>query len=159
MERRRRQWDRGRSGAGIAVVARIWPPTTPPVSALDASVLDEADRVACRVPEGIYHGTAFGSASVRIHRVTLAVDLADADAALRFADGWVPPPEIPAERRSHYFVDLGRAHLQAGQYDQTISALRVAREIAPQHIRVHPDVRSTIFFLRDAGVTEIGEFC
>lgn len=120
--------------------------------------LDEAGSIACRVPEGIYHGTAFGSASVRIHRVTLAVDLADVDAALRFGDGWVPPPAIPAERRSHYFVDLGRAHLQAAQYDHAIGALRAAREIAPQHIRVHPDVRSVLSALRDADVTEIDEF-
>jgi tetratricopeptide (TPR) repeat protein len=119
--------------------------------------IDEADCIACRVPEKIYYGTTFGSASVRIHRVTLAVDLADADAALRFTDEWVPPLEIPAERRSHYFVDLGRAHLQAGQYDRAIGALRAARDIAPQHIRVHPDVRQALFALREIGVIGTAE--
>lgn len=57
-----------------------------------------------------------------------------------------------------YFVDIGRAHLQAGQYDRAVGALRVAREIAPQCIRVHPDVRHVLFTLLEIGVTEIAEW-
>lgn len=120
--------------------------------------LDEARSIARRVPEGEYHGTAFGPASVRIHRVTLAVDLADTDAALRFADDWVPPTAIPAERRSHYFVDLGRAYLQAGEYDRAIRALMTARGVAPEHIREHPEVKHALIILVGAGTPRAVEF-
>jgi tetratricopeptide (TPR) repeat protein len=120
--------------------------------------LDEADDVARRVPEGIYSGTAFGPASVRIHRVTLAVDLLDIDSALHVASGWTPPASVPAERRSHYFIDSGRAHLAAGRHQQAIDALLKARRAAPQHVREHPDVRRALADLLSNGRREIVGF-
>jgi hypothetical protein len=106
--------------------------------------LHEASDAAQRVPEGIYRGTAFGPASVRIHQLSLAVDLGDASAALRTADSWVPPARVPAERRSHFFVDLARAQVLARQPERALDSLDTARRIAPQHMRHSPEVKTTL---------------
>jgi transcriptional regulator with XRE-family HTH domain len=106
--------------------------------------INEAADVARRVPDGVYRGTAFGPASVRIHRLSLALDLRDIAGAIRAGVGWVPPAQIPAERRSHFFVDLARAHVDADSADQAVECLAVARSIAPQHVRHHPDVKAAV---------------
>lgn len=96
--------------------------------------------VARILPESIYLGTLFGPSTVRIHQITIEVDLGDPDGALRLAAQWCPANDVPAERRSHYFVDVARAWADSGQPDQALSALVEARAIAPEHIRPHPDV-------------------
>jgi hypothetical protein len=101
----------------------------------------EAHAVARNVPDGVYMGTAFGPSSVRIHEVTLALDLEDVTSAMAAAAGWVPPSTVPAERRSHFYVDLARAQVMAGRPDSAAEALHTARLIAPEHIRVHPQVQ------------------
>jgi hypothetical protein len=106
--------------------------------------LHEASDAAQRVPEGIYRGTAFGSASVRIHQLSLAVDLGDVSAALQTADSWIPPPSVPAERRSHFYVDLARAQVHAQQPEQALGSLWTARQTAPQHMRHSPEVKTAL---------------
>lgn len=102
--------------------------------------LDEARRHGDQVAEGIYAGTAFGPSSVRVHEVSVAVALGPEHAAraLTVARQWRPDDELPAERRSGMYVELARAQLWAGQRDGAFESLRVARRIAPQHVRDHP---------------------
>lgn len=111
----------------------------------------EARGAAKRVTEGVYDGTAFGPDSVRIHEVTLALDLDAPDAALATAAGWAPSETLPAERRSHFYVDIARAHLLTGRHEMVLDALGVARAIAPEHIRVHPRVRQLLTDLAGCG--------
>jgi hypothetical protein len=111
--------------------------------------ISEAAATAARVPEGIYRGTAFGPASVRIHHVSLAMDGGDPDQALRVAGTWVPPLSVPAERRSHFFVELADAQARCGKYSSAVTTLQIARRIAPQHVRYHPQVRATLLSLTD----------
>jgi transcriptional regulator with XRE-family HTH domain len=106
--------------------------------------LNEAEHAASRAPERIYFGTAFGQSSVRIHRVSLAVELGDAGTALAAAAGWIPSLTIPAERRSHFYIDVARAHLQAGHPDDARAALFTARTIAPEHTTSHPQVQEML---------------
>jgi transcriptional regulator with XRE-family HTH domain len=106
--------------------------------------LREASNAAQLVPEGTYRGTAFGPASVRIHRLSLAVDLGDVATALQAAEEWVPPQNVRAERRSHFFVELARAHVLANQPERALGSLWAAREIGPQHIRHNPDVKTAL---------------
>jgi transcriptional regulator with XRE-family HTH domain len=106
--------------------------------------LDEARRVAWKVPEGVYFGTAFGPASVRIHELAVAVELGDSPAAVERAAAWHPPADLPAERRSHYFIDLARAQFRLGHYQDAQLGLEAARRAAPQHVREHPQVRDTL---------------
>ncbi len=106
--------------------------------------LDEAKLTAAQVVEGIWAGTAFGPESVRIHEVSTAVELGAPHIALATAQGWVPPDTLPAERRSHFFVDLARAQFAIGHHDDVLETLRSAQRIAPQNVRVDPDVHSTL---------------
>ena len=104
----------------------------------------EAVDAARHVPDDVYLGTAFGPASVRIHQFTLALDLHDIGGALKTGGQWIPPLTIPCERRSHYFVDLARAYAAADLPDNAVDYLHVARLVAPEHIRHHPDVKVTV---------------
>ena len=116
--------------------------------------LEEANDHAREVPEGEYHGTAFGPASVRIHKVTFALDSGDPDAALRAADDWTPPTTVPSERRSHFYIDLARAHAQTGSPAQAVDALLQARAAAPEHTRIHPHVHQVLAMLRPQASTD-----
>jgi hypothetical protein len=114
--------------------------------------LTEARQIAQRVPEGVYCGTVFGPASVQIHQITLAVDVGDPDSALRIATDWTPPADLPAERRSHFHVDLARAHSQVGARERSLESLTTARHVAPEHIRESPDARRVLSDLLQSGL-------
>ncbi|MBT2491314.1 helix-turn-helix transcriptional regulator [Streptomyces sp. ISL-96] len=112
--------------------------------------LGEARRLGDLVPEGIYVGTAFGPSSVRIHEVSVAVSLGSdhLQRALAIAREWAPPPSLPSERRSGFYIELARAQLWAGAADDSFESLKVARRIAPQHTREHPWAREDAATLR-----------
>lgn len=106
--------------------------------------LAAARKLADRVHEGVYLGTAFGPASFRVHEVAVAVELGDGPTALTAARTWKPPGDLPAERRSHYYIDVARAQLWQNLADDAEESLQVARRIAPQHVREHPQVHDTL---------------
>jgi transcriptional regulator with XRE-family HTH domain len=113
--------------------------------------LAEARSMAERVPEGTWEGTAFGPQSVRIHEVSAAVELNTPEDALARAESWEPPDWLPAERRSHYFVDVARAYIAVRQYDAAFDALHKAREIAPENVGVDPRVKETLALFSTGG--------
>lgn len=115
-----------------------------------ATHLDGARSLADHVTEGVYYGTAFGPDSVRVHEVSVAVSLGDEHVgrALDVAAEWKPPPGLPAERRSGFYIELARAQLWSGLADDAFESLKVARRIAPQHTREHPWVREDTATLR-----------
>ncbi|MFF2234791.1 helix-turn-helix domain-containing protein [Streptomyces anulatus] len=100
--------------------------------------------------EGSYLGTAFGPESVRIHEVSVAVSLGPghADRALRAAAAWTPGIDLPAERRSGFYIELARAQDWAGRPVEAFTSLRMARAAAPQHTREHPWAREVARNLR-----------
>ncbi len=106
--------------------------------------LDEARRAAHLVPEDVYFGTAFGPSSVRVHELAVAVELGDSPAAVERAAAWHPPEHLPAERRSHYYIDLARAQLRLDHHEDVLLCLHDARAIAPLHVRGHPQVHDTL---------------
>jgi transcriptional regulator with XRE-family HTH domain len=108
-----------------------------------SSHLAEARDIGHHVPDAVYRGTAFGPSSVRIHEIAAAAELGESKAALGKATGWQPPPTVPAERRSHYFIELARVQLWAGRRDDALASLCSARRIAPQHTRHNPRVHET----------------
>lgn len=125
-----------------------------------ASHLAEARDVGRHLPDAAYHGTAFGPSSVRIHEVAAAAENGDGKVVLAKAAGWQPPLTVPAERRSHYFIELARAQLWAGCHDEALASLCAARRIAPQHTRhnprVHETARTLVRLHRHPGDTLIG---
>ncbi|WP_410630932.1 helix-turn-helix transcriptional regulator [Amycolatopsis sp. cmx-4-83] len=100
-----------------------------------------AYRAAEHAPEGVYLGTAFGPASVRIHEVAVAQELGDSPTAVLRGTGWHPPREIPAERRSHFYIDLAPAQLEVGRPEEAFVSLQLAKRVAPLHTREHPRVK------------------
>lgn len=100
--------------------------------------------------EGCYLGTAFGPESVRIHEVSVAVSLGPdhADRALCAAATWTPGVDLPAERRSGFYIELARAQDWAGRPGEAFTSLRMARAAAPQHTREHPWTREVARNLR-----------
>ncbi|WKX09015.1 helix-turn-helix transcriptional regulator [Streptomyces sp. NL15-2K] len=129
--------------------------------------LNEASDLADRVAEDVYCGTAFGPDSVRTHQVSVAVSLGDAHVgrALDIAGEWKPPKDLPAERRSGFYIELARAQLWSGLADDAFESLKVARHIAPQHTREHPWVREDAATLRrlkradSETLTNFAEWC
>jgi len=111
-----------------------------------AEHLREAHWAANAVPEGIYSGTAFGLSSLRIHELAVAVESGDAS-GIEAAGRWDPPDHLPAERRSHYYIDLARARLSIGQQESAYLSLQSARQAAPEHTRTHPQVRQSLSML------------
>jgi len=110
---------------------------------LAADHLRQARRAAATVPEGVYQGTAFGPASLRIHELAVAVELSD-PLGIERAAAWHPPDQLPAERRSHYYIDLARAQLALGHHEDAYQCLQAARRAAPEHTRAHPQVRESL---------------
>jgi hypothetical protein len=104
----------------------------------------EASSWAHGLSEGVYTGTVFGPASVRIHEVALAVDSGDPAEAVAVAKRWQPPADLPAERRSHFYIDLSRGMMMLGAYDRALQCLLTARAIAPEHVRDHPYVHDAL---------------
>lgn len=125
--------------------------------------LAEALRLGDAVPEDVYQGTAFGPDSVRIHEVSVAVSLGrdHVHRALNVANDWAPPRDLPAERRSGFYIEVARAQLWSGLPHDAFESLKVARHIAPQHTRDHPWVRedaATLRRLRRADVESLSNF-
>lgn len=106
--------------------------------------LAAAKPLALRVPESTYRGTAFGEASYRIHEVAVSVELGDGPAVLQAAREWAPPQDLPAERRSHFYIDVARAQLWENKLRDAEESLNVARRIAPQHVREHTQVHEIL---------------
>ncbi|MFI6446809.1 helix-turn-helix domain-containing protein [Kitasatospora sp. NPDC050543] len=97
--------------------------------------------------EATYAGTAVGPDSLQIHTLAVAVELneeRDLRETVASAMRWAPPCELPAERRSHYYIDLGRAQMRLGRPLHARESLEVARTIAPQHVREHGQVRAEL---------------
>jgi transcriptional regulator with XRE-family HTH domain/tetratricopeptide (TPR) repeat protein len=105
--------------------------------------LREANEAAKRVPEGVYRGTAFGPQSIRIHELAVATELRDPVGVERAAT-WHPSAELPAERRSHYYIELGSAQHDLGHHEEAYVCIEMARDAAPQHTREHPQVKGTL---------------
>lgn len=150
-----------------AAVNRMPAPTTEPLAAAAAALhmraavaagrlrcpdearehLRYAEGLARRVRERLYDGTAVGPDSLEIHRLAVAVEIGeqeDLQAAVGAAARWAPSQELPAERRSHYYIDLGRAQMRLGRPQHAKESLLVARQIAPQHVREHGQVRAEL---------------
>jgi transcriptional regulator with XRE-family HTH domain len=102
----------------------------------------------------------FGPTNAAIWGVTLPVELGkgriavDRAAKVRVPDGYAP------ERRSHHYIDVGRAHFYNGNRDEALGAFLKAEQIAPLATRMHGGVRETVSTMirnqRRSGLTEFG---
>ena len=91
----------------------------------------------------------FGPANVGIHEVAVAVELGDADQAVRRAAALTLPGDLPRERSSHHYIDLSRAWLCQRDTARALACVARAEQLAPQRTRYHPMARETITRLLD----------
>lgn len=106
--------------------------------------LDEATVTAGRSGSADRYGLSFGAENVDIWRMSVALEGRDGGKAIEIAQA-ITPPAIPTiDRRSRYFVELGRAHAIEGDYRSSMHALLRAEHIAPQKVRSHTVVRELV---------------
>jgi transcriptional regulator with XRE-family HTH domain len=92
-----------------------------------------------------------GPVNARIVETAVAVELGDGTEAIARAESLVIPPEFPAVRAGHHFVDLARAYLWHGSRDGALKALLAAERYAPQQTRHHPMTHETLGVLIQQG--------
>lgn len=95
------------------------------------------------------YGLLFGPTNVAIHGVAVAVELGDADEAVRRGKDLILPDDLPRERSSHHYIDLSRAWLWQGKTDKALACVTKAERLAPQRTRYHPMARQTVTQLLD----------
>ncbi|MER7988478.1 helix-turn-helix transcriptional regulator [Streptomyces noursei] len=86
----------------------------------------------------------FGPTNVAIWGVSLPVELGHGRLAVERAKRVRLPETYSRERRSHHYIDVGRAHFYNGQRDQALDAFLQAERLAPQATRMHSGVRETV---------------
>ena len=95
------------------------------------------------------YGLLFGPTNVAIHGVAVAIELGDADEAVRRSAELVLPEDLPRERSSHHYIDLSRAWIWQRRFDKALECVAVAERLAPQRTRYHPMARQTVTQLLD----------
>lgn len=112
--------------------------------------MNEARETAQRIGvDTADYSLLFGPSNVTIHEVAVAVELGDADKAIRLGGDLELPETLPAERSSHHYIDLSRAWLWTGQREKALQCLLAAESLAPQRTRYHPMARETVGRLLD----------
>jgi len=112
--------------------------------------MSSAARVSDRVGhETQDYGLLFGPANVAIHEVAVAVELGDADEAIRRGADLELPADTPRERSSHHYIDLSRAWLWQRDTAKALACVTKAERLAPQRTRYHPMARETVTRLLD----------
>ncbi|MGY5132280.1 helix-turn-helix domain-containing protein [Streptomyces nigrescens] len=86
----------------------------------------------------------FGPTNVAIWGVSLPVELGQGRVAVDRAKDVKLPDSYSRERRSHHYIDVGRAHFYNGQRDLALDAFLRAERLAPQATRMHGGVRETV---------------
>lgn len=94
-----------------------------------------------------FYGTKFGAPNVAIHEVAVPVELADGTTAVTRAAHLRLPEHTAPSRIGHYWIDLARGWLLHGDRGRALDCLQVARRVAPQLTRYHPQVRETVHVL------------
>ncbi|GGK72717.1 hypothetical protein Sme01_07790 [Sphaerisporangium melleum] len=110
----------------------------------------EAREVARRIRRDTPHyGLQFGPTNAAIHDVAVAVELGDADEAIRRGAHLELPASATPERVSHHFIDLSRAWLWERKWGKALTCVLRAETVAAQQTRYHPMARQTVARLLD----------
>lgn len=107
--------------------------------------LAEAGGIASRTGEAsAVHALSFGPANVSAHETYVRLTLRQFDAAYEAARTVRPPRGWAVSRRAGQLVDRARAELETGRTDACLESLTVARRLAPQQTRFHPQAVETV---------------
>jgi transcriptional regulator with XRE-family HTH domain len=107
--------------------------------------LAEARAYADRTGEAAdVHWLSFGPTNVTVHAVSAHVEMREYGEALRHASEVRIPEDWAVSRVAHFYVDQGRAQMEAGRSEAAIKSMLTARRLAPQQTRYHSGARETI---------------
>lgn len=107
--------------------------------------LGEAREIADRTGEaGQVHSLSFGPANVAAHETYVRLELRQFDEAYEAARTVRPPRGWAVSRRAGQLVDRARTELETGRTDACLESLSVARRLAPQQTRYHPQAADTV---------------
>ena len=90
--------------------------------------------------------SGFGPTNTAIHEVSTLMQLHEGARAIQAARLSDPAAlgRLPRERRTHHLADLAVAHIQTGQYEQALTTLLEAEQLASQEVQCRPRTRATI---------------
>jgi hypothetical protein len=84
--------------------------------------------------------TAFGPTNVRLHQISVLLDLGDGNGAVEAAKHITPDglARLPKERRANFYLDVARAHSLAGQSEAAVRTLLQADAQFPDEVGYRP---------------------
>ncbi|MGW2720868.1 helix-turn-helix domain-containing protein [Streptomyces sp. NPDC001492] len=107
--------------------------------------ITEATDIAKRTGDASdVHWLSFGSANVRLHQMSAAVEMGQFDDALKQARRMRLPAKLATSRRAHFLIDRARTEMETGHTSAALEHLLDARKAAPEQTRYHPGARETI---------------
>ncbi|MGH3492070.1 MAG: helix-turn-helix domain-containing protein [Sciscionella sp.] len=86
----------------------------------------------------------WSAGNIGVHRVGIAVELGDGVEAVRRAQGFILPKELPPSRIGHYFLDLTRGYVWINNVERALAALERAEHLAPQLVHNHPMAQAAV---------------
>jgi len=105
---------------------------------------DAAARISPRDRRDPY-GLQMNPQNAAIHGCAVAVELGDADEAIKLdRELDLGRRGVGGERPAHHDLDMSRVHLWAGTYDRSLKRILNAERIAPQMTRFQPSARETV---------------
>jgi len=122
---------------------------TPDASAAWDHIREAREIARLQGRDANHYGLEFGPSNVGMHAVAVAVEMYDGGEAVRLAREIRLPAGVAPVRRGHYYIDLARAYLYAGDRKRSLETLQRARRVSPQQTRNHPMVRETTRMLVD----------
>ncbi|WP_221208436.1 helix-turn-helix domain-containing protein [Nocardioides albus] len=93
--------------------------------------------------DGNYWQTAFGPTNVRLHQVSIALDLGDVAYVVDHADD-VDTTAVPVERGACHRIDMAKALSLVAEDERALAFLLEAEGQAPQLVRHSATVRQTV---------------
>ena len=104
----------------------------------------EAAALASRTGDRQVMGTVVGPTNLKLWELASAVDLGRVGEAKKIAESVNLAGGLPPERVAHYWLDLARAHLAAGNPDAAVDSLQEAKMAAPGYFQRARGVKSAI---------------
>lgn len=83
-----------------------------------------------------YLWTAFGPTNVKIHQITIAMSLGDAQIALDLIPH-IDARGLPAERRVRHALEVANAYHARNRIDEAVRELLTAERLAPEQVHEH----------------------
>lgn len=104
----------------------------------------EAAETVARAGDGSAFELSFGRENVIVWRMSIANELRRPADVIELADTLHPDSIATEDRKSRYFIELGKAYAAKRDYPAAMAALLRAELVAPQQVRTRPAVKELV---------------